>query len=96
MRGAIATLARLAAIKAVKSRLHCLGAKVHHMPASEIRALAEEYLEQHRAGLMAEAAELIATSPAFERWRCADIERFAQKSKARETGTSVVQISGAK
>ncbi len=96
MNAAIATLARLAAVMAVKRRLHCQGAKVHRIPAREISALAQEYLKQHRARLIAEAAQLIATSPAFQRWRCADIERFAQDAKPRKTGTSVVQISGAK
>jgi hypothetical protein len=81
MSGAIATLARMAAVKAVKRRLHCQGAKVHHIPAREFRALAEEYLQQRRARLAAEAAQMIATSPIFERLRCAALERFAQRKE---------------
>jgi uroporphyrinogen-III synthase len=81
MNTVIMTLARQAAIKAVKRRLQAQGLKPQHIPAKEIRALAEEYLQQHRARLMAEAAELIATSPAFERWRCATLESFDKRRR---------------
>jgi hypothetical protein len=91
MNAAIATLARLASVKAVKLRLHRQGLKPQHIARRVILGMAEKYLAEHRAELIAEATERVVLWQA-----CAALERFAQKSKARKTGTSVVHISGAK
>jgi hypothetical protein len=54
-RAAVATLARQAAIKAVKRQLQAQGIKLYSLSAKDIRVLADDYLAQHRARLIAEA-----------------------------------------
>jgi hypothetical protein len=41
----------------------------------EISLLAEDYLTEHRAELVAEAIEVINTSPDFVRWRNPPVQR---------------------
>ena len=43
--------------------------KLNDVTAKEITLLAEDYLDQHREQLRAEAEDAIATWPGFERWR---------------------------
>lgn len=50
--------------------------------AAEIAKLAEDYLNQHGAELIAQAKERIERSPAFARWRCANLSSAAQPSEA--------------
>ncbi len=59
----IATLARQAAIKAVKRQLQAQGIKLTNMSHREIVILAEEYLAQHRQTLLAHAWELVCSAP---------------------------------
>jgi hypothetical protein len=54
---AIAILARQAAIKAVKADLWARGAKLSYIAPKEIRIIANEYLAEHRAELVAQATE---------------------------------------
>ena len=61
----IATLARQAAIKAVKGQLQAQGLKLHHFAQRTIVAAADEYLAEHRQALVEEAAEKVRTSPAL-------------------------------
>lgn len=68
---AVATLARQAAIKAVKRQLQAQGVKLYSLSAKDIRALADVYLAQHREQLVAEAKQIVATSPLFAQWRLA-------------------------
>jgi hypothetical protein len=63
------TLARMRAKKAVLLALRAQGLKPRDFSAREIAVLADYYLNQHRAKLMAEAAEEIATWPGFAWWR---------------------------
>jgi hypothetical protein len=56
---AVMTLARQRAIKATKLRLRGMGLKPQHMPLREIIPLAEEYLAEHRAVLVAEAKVVV-------------------------------------
>jgi hypothetical protein len=66
-RSAVMTLARMRAKKAVLLALHAQGLKPQHFSAREVGVLTDYYVNQHRARLMAEAAEEIATWPEFAR-----------------------------
>jgi hypothetical protein len=79
-RAAIATLARQAAIKAVKHRLRADGLKLHDFSAKDIAVLADKYLAEHRARLIEDAEEVIATSPLFARWRLPPVQAVFVKS----------------
>ena len=68
-RSAVMTLARMRAKKAVLLELRAQGLKPQHFSAREIGVLTDYYVNQHRAKLMAEAAEAIATWPGFAQWR---------------------------
>src|SRR5690348_6712776 len=68
-RAAVMTLARMRAKKAVLFELRAQGLKPQHFSSREIAVLTDYYLTQHRAKLMAEAAEAIATWPGFAQWR---------------------------
>src|SRR5215468_5189150 len=94
-RSAVMTLARMRAKKSVLLALRVQELKPQHFSAREIAVLAEYYLNQHRAKLMAEAEEAIATWPGLARWRCAEFTTAAQKEGEPRSITSVVQMSGA-
>lgn len=68
-RSAVMTLARMRAKKAVLLQLRAQGLKPQHFSVREIGVLTDYYVNQHRAKLMAEAAEAIATWPGFAQWR---------------------------
>jgi hypothetical protein len=92
-------LARQAARKAVKRQLKAQGIKPYSLSVKEIRALAgDDYLAQHREQLVAEAKQIIATSPLFERWRwpVANISSDAPNQTEPNSMGSAVQMSGAK
>jgi hypothetical protein len=69
-RAAVMTLARMRAKKAVLLALRAEGLRTQDFSAREIAVLVDYYLNQHRARLIAEAEEVIATWPEFARWRC--------------------------
>jgi hypothetical protein len=71
-RSAVMTLARMRAKKSVLLALRAQGLKPQDFSAREIGVLTDYYVNQHRAKLMAEAAEAIATWPGFEPWRVPD------------------------
>ena len=62
----IAVLAKQAAIKAVKQDMQSRGVKLSYVSPKDIRIVAQEYLTAHPE-LLAQAAELIETSPALSR-----------------------------
>jgi hypothetical protein len=64
-RSAVITLARMQAKKSVLLSLRAQGLKKQYFSAREIAVLTDYYLNQHRAKLVAEAAEAIATWPGF-------------------------------
>jgi hypothetical protein len=68
-RSAVMTLARMRAKKAVLLALRAQGLRPQHFSVREIGVLTDYYVNQHRAKLMAEAAEAIATWPGFVQWR---------------------------
>jgi hypothetical protein len=94
-RSAVMTLARMRAKKLVLLALRAQGLKSQHFSAREIAVLTDYYLNQHRAKLMAEAAEAIATWPEFARWRCAELSSDAQTTSEPKSVASVVQNSSA-
>jgi len=59
----IVTLARQAAIKAVKEQLRRQGLKAAYMAKREIVGLAEEYLAHHRQALVAQTWERVCSAP---------------------------------
>jgi hypothetical protein len=65
---AVATLARQAAIKAVKQRLRADGIKLSQVPAKTIRTFANAYFDVHHERLIAEVKQIIAPSPLFAPW----------------------------
>jgi len=93
-RSAVMTLARMRAKKAVILALSAQGLKPQHFSAREIAVLAEYYLNQHRARLVAEAEEIIETWPGFASFR-ADVINIAQTENEPKPITSVVQNSSA-
>jgi hypothetical protein len=97
-RQAVMQLARRAAIKAVNANLRAEGARITLAPPRTIRVFANAYFDVHRDELIAEAEQIIATSPLFARWRLpsADILTNAQTPSEPISTTSALQISGAK
>ena len=93
---AVMALARLSATKAVKRELQAQGVRLHYISSKEMRELADTYLAQHRADLIAQAAEIVATSPRFARWRRAKLSINAQTAKPCSSSTISVQKLGAK
>jgi hypothetical protein len=96
-RSAVMTLARMRAKKAVLLELRAQGFKPQHFSIREIAVLTDYYVNQHRARLVAEAAEEIAKWPGFARWRLpsANINNNAQTENEPKSIASAVQMSGA-
>jgi hypothetical protein len=92
---AVMVLARRSARKAVVARLKGQGVRVSQVPPSEITALTNDYLAQHRAFFVVEAKQAIATRPGLARWRLrsANISSDAQKQSEPISTTSRVQNS---
>ena len=94
-RHAVIVLAHQSAIKAIKAQITAQGDKLSQVPGRTIRVFADAYFDVHRQRLIAEAEHVIATSPYFARWRCAELSSDAQKEKPLISTTSTVQMSGA-
>jgi len=54
--------------KAVVAHIRAQGLKVHQFSAKDLTRLADAELERNRAELIAEAIEIVNTSPEFARW----------------------------
>src|SRR6516162_4818808 len=96
---AVIVLAHQSARKAIKAQLRAEGLKLSQFSAKDISIRADAYFDVHRERLIAEAEQIIATSPYFERWRLPDganIETNAQSEMPPISTTSPLQISGAK
>ena len=85
-RYAVFVLAMQRAKKSVLAQLRAQGLKPAQFSAREINLMAKAELERNRARLVAEAEEIVATSPRFARWRC---------ENAPKSMSSAVQNSGA-
>jgi hypothetical protein len=97
-RQCVIVLARQSARKAIKAQLRAEGLKLRQFSARDISIRADAYLDVHRERLIAEAEQVVATSPYFARWRlpdCANIETDAQSENEPKSTTSAVQMSGA-
>ena len=98
-RQCVIVLARQSARKAIKAQLRAEGLKLSQFSAKDISIRAEAYFDVHRERLIAEAEQIVATSPYFARWRlpdCSNIETDAQKTSQPISTTSPLQILGAK
>jgi hypothetical protein len=81
---AVVTLARQAALKVVKHRLRADGLKLHDFSAKDTPVLADKYLAEHRARLVAEAEQKIETWPGFAARRLPPVQAVFAKSKETE------------
>jgi hypothetical protein len=77
-RAAVITLAHQRAKKIVQANIRAKGQRLADYSAREIALLAENYLAQHRQELIAEAENVIATSPYFVQWRLPVFEKIAE------------------
>jgi hypothetical protein len=68
-RRAVIALAHQRAKRLVQASIRAKGQRLSDFSAREIALLTEDYLAQHRAELIAEAENAIATWPGFARWR---------------------------
>jgi hypothetical protein len=64
---ALRVLSRREAMKAVREDLKARGIRLLYVPMPEIRAMTDAYFDANRDRLLAQAAELIETSPALLR-----------------------------
>ena len=96
-RQCVIVLARQSARKAIKAQLRAEGLKLSQFSAKDISIRADAYFDVHRERLIAEAEQIVATSPYFARWRLpsANITTVAQSENEPKSTTSTVQMSGA-
>ncbi len=94
-RTAIMVLARQRAKNAVIAQLRAKGLKFGQFSAREVSELADDYFAQHRERLINDAAQVIATSPLFARWRCAEVINSVQTEDPCNYSEIPVQKSGA-
>jgi len=96
-RQCVIVLARQSARKAIKAQLRAEGLKLSQFSAKDISIRADAYFDVHRERLIAEAEQIVATSPYFARWRLpsANITTVAQSENEPKSTTSAVQMSGA-
>jgi len=96
-RQCVIVLARQSARKAIKAQLRAEGLKLSQFSAKDISIRADGYFDVHRERLIAEAEQIVATSPYFARWRLpsANITTVAQSENEPKSTTSAVQMSGA-
>jgi hypothetical protein len=96
-RQCVIVLAHQSARKAIKAQLRAEGLKLSQFSAKDISIRAEAWFDVHRQELIAEAEQIVATSPYFARWRLpsANITTVAQSENEPKSTTSAVQMSGA-
>jgi len=98
----MATLARRAAINAVKQQVRASGRRLSELSSRTINELASVYLEANRQALIEQAIEIIDKSPTFRKFyereqrERAKLRRNAQVTKPCFDTTISVQMSGAK
>ena len=96
-RQCVIVLAHQSARKAIKAQLRAEGLKLSQFSAKDISIRADAYFDVHRERLIAEAEQIVATSPYFARWRLpsANITTVAQSENEPKLTTSATQMSGA-
>src|SRR6516225_8517557 len=98
-RQCVIVLARQSARKAIKAQLRAEGLKLSQFSAKDISIRADAYFDVHRERLIAEAEQIVATSPYFERWRfpnCENIETNSKTQTQQISTSPAVKISGPK
>jgi hypothetical protein len=105
MSAIIYTLAQYRAVKQVKEdiRRRYGSSKLREYSLAQIKTMAQMWIEMHRDELIADAKEMISKSPELtkmyekeQRQLRANVTSDAQNQNARGSGTSCLQISGAK
>jgi hypothetical protein len=97
----IATLARRAAVDAIKQQVRATGAKWSELSCRTINELASVYLEANRQALIEQAIETIAKSPTLRKYYereqrdRAKLNKNAQTENEPKSVTSAVQNSSA-
>ena len=66
---AVLSFARMSAKRAVLAELRAKGLHVADYSAREISERMDQYFAQHMEPLITDAAQMVATSPSFARWR---------------------------
>jgi hypothetical protein len=89
-RHAVMVLAMQRAKKVVQANIRAKGQRPTDFSAREITLLAEDYLAQHRAELIAEAEHAIATWPGFARWRIPVFEKVAKIEHSPNASSAIV------
>jgi hypothetical protein len=92
-RTAVAVLAHQRAKRLVQASIRAKGQRLSDFSAREIALLAEDYLAQHRQELIAEAENVIATSPYFAEWRIPVFEKIQvieHSTNANSTNSGLV------
>jgi len=84
------TLARLAALKAVKLGLERRGVGISHLTSQELNAIARVYFDEHHAELIAEAEEDIRARVRL--WKTAEHEE-KYRAEALANETSIIPAS---
>ena len=86
-------LARGQAKKAVEQRIRAEGRRLISYSFRELAQLTDDFFEQHKAELLANARHVIDTWSGFAYLRCAKVETNAQQSQPCSDSTISVQIS---
>jgi hypothetical protein len=77
----------------VQTGIRAKGQRLADFSAREITLLAEDYLAQHRQELIAEAENVIATSPYFAEWRVPVFEKNAETEHSPTPGSAITRQS---
>src|SRR5262245_60996319 len=88
-RAAVIALALQRAKKAVQADIRAKGQRISDFSAREITLLAEDYLAQHRAELIAEAEHAIATWPGFAAWRVPVFEKVTETEHSLNANSAI-------
>jgi hypothetical protein len=92
-RRAVIALAHQRAKRLVQASIRAKGQRLSDFSAREITLLAEDYLAQHRAELVAEAEHAIATWPGFARWRLPVFVKTSEIEHSPNANTTITRQS---
>jgi hypothetical protein len=88
-RRAVIALAHQRAKRLVQASIRAKGQRLADFSAREIALLAEDYLAQHRQELIAEAENVIATSPYFAEWRIPVFEKITKTEHSPNANSAI-------
>jgi hypothetical protein len=92
-RRAVIALAHQRAKRLVQASIRAKGQRLADFSAREIALLAEDYLAQHRAELIAEAENAIATWPGFAPWRLPVFVNTSEIEHSPNANTTITRQS---